>query len=256
MLFFGLCIFMVSGENVKAAETDPKLGLSECEVAVGSTRYLSVYNLNGRYAVFRSSDTSIASVTNYGRIKGRSCGDAVITVLIVEDGSVVSTLQCDVHIGPAAVSIKFTSNKLVLKEGAARRIYPLVIPKNTVEKPIYWSDDTSIATISSAGTVRGRGVGQTDIYGFLENGESDKCQVTVLSADDYEDYKSGERSLEEILSGNSNSGTQEEKTVEGEQEATEAEKDVETTVTPTPTPASVPATAPAASNVTTPVAGK
>ncbi len=210
VLFFGLCIFMVSGVNVKAAESDPKLGVDECEVAVGSTRRLSVYNLNGRSVTFRSSDTSVASVTNYGKIKGRSCGDAVITALVTENGSVVFTLQCDVHIGPAAVSIKFTSNKLVLKEGAAKKIYPLVIPKNTVEKPVYYTDDSSIATISSAGTVRGKGIGTTDIYGLIENGEFDVCHVTVLSAEDYEDYKSGKRSLEDILSGNSESDTQEE----------------------------------------------
>ncbi len=238
MLFFGLCIFVAGGVNAKAAGAEPKFGLESCSVAVDSTYRLKVYNLEGRSVIFRSSDTSIVTVTNSGRLKGRNCGDAVVTALVIEDGSVVSTLQCDVHIGPAAVSVKFTVKKLVLKEGAARKIYPLVIPKNTVETPIYWTDDSSIATISSSGTVRAQGVGSVDIHGMIENGDSDVCQVIVLSKSDYEDYRNGERSLEEILSGDSNEGVQDEQQ-EAKEETVDPKQNVAVT-TPTPAPTATP----------------
>lgn len=246
VLFFGLCIFMAGGVDAKAAD-DPKLNLESCDVAVGNTYRLRVYNLDGRTVVYRSSDTSIVTVTNSGKLKGRNCGDAVITALVIDNGSIVSTLQCDVHIGPAAVSIRFTSKKLVLKEGTAKRIYPLVIPKNTVEKPIYWSDDTSIATISSAGTVRAQSVGSVDVHGMIDNGDSDVCRVTVLSADDYEDYRIGRRSLEDILSDMSNTDVQESNTTTEEEVTTAPDPGI---VTPTPT------VTPVAGVATAPVAGK
>ncbi len=248
VLFFGLCIFMAGGVDAKAAD-DPKLNLESCDVAVGNTYRLRVYNLDGRTVIYRSSDTSIVTVSNSGKLKGRNCGDAVITALVIDNDSIVSTLQCDVHIGPAAVSIRFTSKRLVLKEGTAKRIYPLVIPKNTVEKPIYWTDDDRVATISSGGTVRAQGIGSVDVHGMLENGDSDVCRVIVLTSEDYEDYRIGKRSLEDLLSDNTDTDAQDDKTESGDDVTTVPDKGV---VTPTPTPTAAPATAPVAA----PVAGK
>lgn len=246
-LFFGLCIFMVSGVKAKAADKEPKLNLESCDVTIGGIYRLSVYNLDGRSVIFRSSDTSIVTVSNTGKLVGRNCGDAVVTALVIENGSIVSTLQCDVHIGPAAVSIRFTSKKLVLKEGTAKRIYPLVIPKNTVEKVAYLSMNDSIATISPYGTVRAQSIGITDIYGMIDNGDSDVCRVIVLSADDYEDYRIGRRSLEDILSDMSNTDAQESNTTTEGEVTTTLDQSI---VTPTPT------VTPVAGVATAPVAGK
>ncbi|MCR5521091.1 MAG: Ig-like domain-containing protein [Lachnospiraceae bacterium] len=251
VLFFGLCIFMVSGVNAKAAGSDPKLNLESCEVTVGGTVRLRVYNLDGRTVIYTSSDPSIVTVTNVGKLKGRNCGDAVITAYVFDKGALVSTLQCDVHTGPAAVSIKFTSNKLVLKEGGVKQIYPLVIPKNTVETPLYNIEDESIAWVSAAGIVKAKSVGSTDLYGYIRNGEFDVCQVVVLSVNDYDDYRIGKRSLDDILSDKRSSNTQNEQANE-EEATTEAVK--ESTVAPTPTPA--PTVTPVINGATTPVAGK
>lgn len=198
VLFFGLCITMLSKVSAFAADSEPKLNLTSCSVVRDGTYRLRVYNLNGRSVIYRSSDTSIVTVTNTGKLKGVNYGDAVVTALVLDEGSVVSTLQCDVHIGPAAISIKFTSFELVLREGATKKIYPIVIPKNTVEKPLYFSSDDSIATISSAGFVRAQSVGTAYVYGMLENGKSDSCKVVVLSEEDYEAYKAG-KSVDDIL---------------------------------------------------------
>ncbi len=247
VLFFGLCIFMAGGVNANAADKEPQLNLSSCNVTVDGTYWLRVYNLDGKIVAFRSSDPSIVTVSNSGRLKGRNCGDAVVTAIVSQNGSVVSTLQCDVHIGPAAVSIRFTSKRLVLKEGTAKRIYPLVYPKNTVEKPVYWTDDADVATISPAGTVRAQSTGSVDIHGTLENGDSDTCRVIVLSSDDYESYRVGRKSLEDIVSDMSNSDAQESNT-----ETEESVTAVPDTGVVTPTPTVAPVTVP----VTAPVAGK
>ncbi|MCR4720288.1 MAG: Ig-like domain-containing protein [Lachnospiraceae bacterium] len=248
---FGLCIFMVSGVDAKAAEA-VRLNLQTCYVSVDGTYWLRVYNLDGRSVTFSSSDTSIVTVSSSGKLKGRNCGDAVITVHVYENGSVVSTLQCDVHIGPAAVSLSFTTKRLVLKEGTAKRIYPLIIPKNTVEKPIYWTEDDRVATISYAGTIRALSVGSVDIHGMLDNGDSDVCHVIVLSDVDYEDFHYGRRSLEDILSDIENAEDGQETEAEVEEEMNEEPVQGES-ITPAPLPstASSSAAAPVA-----PVAAK
>ncbi len=245
-LFFGLCIFMLGGVNVKAAEKEPKFP-DTCNVAVGSFIRLSVRNLEGREVEFRSSDNAIVTISNTGKLVGRNSGEAVVTATVRDNDSVVATLQCDVHVGPAAVSVRFTSKKLVLKEGTAKMIYPLVIPKNTIEVPLYWSKDESIACVSYLGTVSGVSVGTTYIYGRISNGNEDVCRVIVLSADDYEDYKVGRRSLEELLSDMSNTDAQESNTITEEEVTTAPDQGI---VTPTPT------VTPVAGVATAPVAGK
>lgn len=245
-IFFGLCIFMLSGVNVKAAEKEPKFP-DTCSVAIGEKKRLSVRNLEGRAVEFRSSDYSIVTVSNTGTLFGRNSGEAIITAVVRDNDSVVATLQCDVLVGPAAVSVRFTSKKLILKEGTAKKIYPLVIPKNTVQSPLYWSEDESIACISWVGTVSGLSVGSTNIHGEIPNGDSDVCRIVVLSADDYEDYRIGRRSLEDILSDMSNTDAQESNTTTEEEVTTAPDPGI---VTPTPT------VTPVAGVATAPVAGK
>jgi len=215
-------MFMVGTTDAKAAETDPKLNLDSCEVAIDSSYRLRVYNLDGRIAIYHSSDPSIATVNNAGRVRGVNTGDAVITVLVVDEGSVVSSLQCDVHVGPAAVNILFTAKEIVLKEGMEKKIYPIVYPKNTVEDPMYRSDDTSIATISSGGWIRAQSEGIVNVYGYLENGAEAVLQVDVLNGTNYDDYKTGKKTKEEIVAQMRGITVEEEEASQTEEIATTA----------------------------------
>lgn len=208
LLFFGLCITMLSkGTSAYAAENEAKLNVSNVSITVEGTYKLKVYNLQeGQSVSYRSSDSAVATVSKNGKVTGISCGNAVITAVVKEKDAPVVTLQCDVLIGPAAVSIKLTKTELVLSVGKTKTLKPIIFPINTVEEPTYYSADTSIAKVSSAGRVRAVTAGAVQIYAFISNGQSSVCNVTILSEEDYDRYLEG-ASLEELLDEDSESET-------------------------------------------------
>ena len=200
ILFFGLCIIILSGVvKVSAGENDIKLNVSDVSITKDGSYRLKVYNLDPEQTVvYRSGNSSIAMVSRTGKVTGLSYGETVITATVIEEGAAVATLQCNVIIGPAAVSIKLTKTNLVLREGKQKLLNTVILPLNTVETPIFYSTDSEIAKVSSAGRVRAVRAGSTQIYAFLENGQSAVCNVTVLNKEDYEKYREG-MSVEDIL---------------------------------------------------------
>ncbi len=204
ILFFGLCIILLSG-NVKASaagENDVKLNVSDVSITKDGSYRLKVYNLSPEQSVvYRSGNSGIAMVSRTGKVIGLSYGETVITATVIEEGAAVAALQCNVTIGPAAVSVKLTKTNLVLQEGRQKLLTTVLLPLNTVESPIFFSTDTEIAKVSSAGRVRAVMPGSTQVYAFLENGQYAVCNVTVLNEEDYSKYREG-ISVEDILSEN------------------------------------------------------
>ncbi|MCR5332332.1 MAG: Ig-like domain-containing protein [Lachnospiraceae bacterium] len=200
ILFFGLCIILLSG-NVKASadENDFKLNVSDVNITKDGSYRLKVYNLSPEQnVIYRSGNSGIAMVSRTGKVTGLSYGETVITATVIDEGTAIANLQCNVTIGPAAVSIKLTKTNLVLKEGRQKLLTTVILPLNTVESPLFYSTDTEIAKVSSAGRVRAVAQGSTQIYAFLNNGQYAICNVTVLNEDDYAKYREG-ISVEDIL---------------------------------------------------------
>jgi hypothetical protein len=222
ILFFGLCIILLSG-NVKASagENDVKLNVSDVSITKDGSYRLKVYNLSPEQSViYRSGNSGIAMVSRTGKVIGLAYGETVISATVIEDGAAVATLQCNVTIGPAAVSVKLTKSNLVLQEGRQKLLTTVLLPLNTVESPIFFSTDSEIAKVSSAGRVRAVMAGSTQVYAFLENGQYAVCNVTVLNEEDYLKYREG-ISVEDILSENgensdNNSENNDEETDPGE----------------------------------------
>lgn len=222
ILFFGLCIILLSG-NVKASagENDVKLNVSDVSITKDGSYRLKVYNLSPEQSViYRSGNSGIAMVSRTGKVIGLAYGETVISATVIEDGAAVATLQCNVTIGPAAVSVKLTKSNLVLQEGRQKLLTTVLLPLNTVESPVFFSTDSEIAKVSSAGRVRAVTAGSTQVYAFLENGQYAVCNVTVLNEEDYLKYREG-ISVEDILSENgensdNNSENNDEETDPGE----------------------------------------
>ena len=140
-----------------AAEDEARLNVNEVAIAKDNTFRLRVYNVprNARI-IYRSSDVSVAFVDNRGYITGISNGECVVTATIVAGGSATDTLKCNVTVGPAAVSIKLTKTELVLLTGMKKTLKAIVSPLNTVEKPLFYSSDKEIASVTSIGRVRAK----------------------------------------------------------------------------------------------------
>ena len=96
-----------------------------------------------------------------------------------------------------------------------------------MEKPLFYSSDREISSVTSIGRVRAKSIGEAVIYAFLVNGEAAECKVYVLSEEDYTRYLEA-GSLEGILDDNQNGDDPD------EPENPDDEQDTEVTVTPTP----------------------
>jgi uncharacterized protein YjdB len=204
-----------------------------------------VYNVprNARI-VYRSSDNSVAYVDNRGYITGISNGDCVVTATVVTGGSATDTLKCNVTVGPAAVSVKLTKTELVLLAGMKKTLKAIVSPLNTVEKPLFYSSDKEIASVTSIGRVRAKSIGEAVIYAFLVNGEAAECKVYVLDEDDYKKYtETG--TLVGIIEGYSETDDDGKEDIDNSQITDEGDTTEADDVTPTeeptkePTPTSV-----------------
>ena len=218
----------ISPVGAKAAEDDVRLNVSEAAIAKDNTFRLRVYNVprNARI-VYRSSDNSVAYVDNRGYITGISNGDCVVTATVVTGGSATDTLKCNVTVGPAAVSVKLTKTELVLLTGMKKTLKAIVSPLNTVEKPLFYSSDKEIASVTSIGRVRAKSIGEAVIYAFLVNGEAAECKVYVLSDEDYAKYQET-GTLEGILDDNQD--------VEDPEDPENPDDEQGSEVTGTPTP--------------------
>lgn len=199
LLFLGLCIFMLSEETkVYAADPVAKLNVKSVSLIKDGTFKLKVYNLGeGETVIYRSGDSTIASVSTNGTIKGISYGSATITAVVMNGETAKATLQCDVLIGPAAVSVKFTKSEIVLPVGKSKILKVQVTPLNTVESPVFYSSDTDVVAVSSVGRVRAKKIGIVQVYAFLSNNLSAVCEVCVVSEEDYQSYLDG-KSAEDI----------------------------------------------------------
>ena len=122
------------------------LNVNEVSIAKDSVFKLRTYNVPQNTELkFKSSDISVAFVDQKGRITGISCGECVVTVTVqTKNHTPIDMCTCNVTVGPAAISIKFTKTEMVLSVGMKKLLKSIVSPLNTVESPLFYSSDKDI----------------------------------------------------------------------------------------------------------------
>lgn len=229
-----MLVFTGFSRSVAAkADDGVRLNVTEAAIAKDSVFRLRAYNVpKNAKIIYRSSDTSVAFVDNRGYITGIANGECIVTATVVVGNNPADTLKCNVTVGPAAISIKLTKSEIVLGVGMKKTLKTIISPLNTVEKPVFYSSDKSIASVTTIGRVRAKGVGETEVFAFLVNGESAECKVYVLDEDDYQKYNET-GTLVGIIEGYAESDDEKgdtENVDSGEETDTDTE---ETTLTPT-----------------------
>lgn len=106
-----------------------------------------------------SSDPNVVSVDQSGALTTNSLGTAVITATL-RNGS---KAECTIHVIPPLTDIAFDKPQYKLKPGCSRTLSAILTPADTGEELIWSSSDTSIATVSSDGTVTGVAYGTATI---------------------------------------------------------------------------------------------
>ena len=146
---------------------------------------------------WKSADTSIATVSSSGVVTGKKEGSTNITVT-TDNGKSAS---CRVYVEPKPIEptkIEITTPLSIhLEVGYTHKIKYTIEPENATTTITWKSSDTSIATVSSDGTVKGIKQGRTYINAETANGLYDFIYVYVggfeegttfydTSSDDYD----------------------------------------------------------------------
>lgn len=130
---------------------------------------------------WKSSDESVATVSQTGLVTALKEGSSAITV-ITNDGGFKAT--CDVTVNKkviAVTSVVLGNTELTLVEGEEEKLAVAVTPENATDKSVVWeSGNESVATVSQEGLVTAVGEGKATItVKTNDGGFSASCEVTV-----------------------------------------------------------------------------
>ena len=134
-------------------------------------------NATNKTLTWSSSNTSVATVSN-GVVKAVGFGIATITA----KSNNGKTASCKVTVNPIQpTGIKATPETSTLYGlNGTVRLSANVMPSNATNKAVTWSsNNTSVATVSSDGTVKAVGYGTAVITAKTVNGLTSKCTINV-----------------------------------------------------------------------------
>ena len=199
LLFFTLLIPFTSYNmtTAKAAAVSEKdatnsyrLNVKSVTLVKGKTFDLKVYNLGANSKVsFKSDDAEVASVNDNGTITATKVGTTVVTAT-VKDGMNKTPLTCDITVGPAAISVKWTKERVFIGTNNDDMLKVIIKPDNTTEAARFSSYDDSIATVSSGGRLSAKKIGLTYVFAEIDATNTDGtrkfavCTVFVTSPAD------------------------------------------------------------------------
>lgn len=171
-----------------AGNPEVKLNVKNVEMTKGDSFDLKLYNkIDNQTVSFVSADETIARVDENGRISAVACGDTTVKVVVSEAERTVASFNVNVSVGLPAYSVRFVKRNIEIPLGAKRILKTLIFPGNTLEKPLYYSEDRNIATVSSSGRVVAKAAGTTYVYVIIDNGVYDVCKVVVTEVEENEE---------------------------------------------------------------------
>ena len=164
------------------------LSATELSLQPGATKQLtatiSPADAANTNVTWESSNTAVATVGSSGIVTGVANGTCTITCRAM-DGSGVKA-ECQVTVGSSSgtpvTSITLSQTSLTLSVGSTQTLTATVLPANATNKSVTWtSSNTSVATVSQAGTVSAVASGSTTIVCSAKDGSGvyAECQVNV-----------------------------------------------------------------------------
>ena len=125
-----------------------------------------------------SSDESVASVDEAGKVLAKGVGSALITAKAI-DGDYQA--YCAITVYKWITSIEL-SEELVVFLGSPQQLSPIIVPEDATVQALSWtSSDESVATVSDYGIVNGESCGTAIITATAKDGSgiSACCEVEV-----------------------------------------------------------------------------
>lgn len=168
----------VTVKTPKAAVKSVKLSLKKAVIGKGEKIALkatvSPSNAANKKVAWKSSKTSVATVTAKGVVKGKKPGKAKITA--TAGGKKAS---CTITVKAAPKKIALTASRKTVKKGKTYQIQ-IKLPKNTASyKRTYTSSNKKVATVSASGKVKARKKGTATVTVKAFNGKKAKIKILV-----------------------------------------------------------------------------
>ena len=168
---FTVTVDPVLAESVTLNKTSMTLNIGASETLVAT---VLPENTTDKTVTWSSSNTSVATVDNTGKVIAVAAGSATITATC---GSVSAT--CEVTVVVPAESVELNKTTLELLVGASETLVATVKPDNTTDPTVTWtSSNEAVATVDSEGKVTAVAVGTATITATCGS-VSATCAVTA-----------------------------------------------------------------------------
>ncbi len=132
---------------------------------------------------FSSSDSTIVSVNQEGKLTAKKAGTAYITVSSKENPQISATCEVTAFTEAVAVTgVSLNRTSLQLEQNDTFQLVATVSPSNATNKKVtYQSMDENVATVSKDGVITALSVGEAQILAITEEGNfTARCNLTVV----------------------------------------------------------------------------
>ncbi len=182
----GTCSVTVNAPAAPIPVTAIALNKSTTTIAIGDSETLTIIYTptdanTGKAVNWTSSNTSVATVDNSGKVIGVTVGTATITATSTTDASITASCAVTVQaVAVTGVSINPTSANLQI--GGSTDLTYTILPANATDKSVSWSSsNTSVATVDN-GHVTAVAAGTATITVTTTDGnKTATCSVTVTA---------------------------------------------------------------------------
>ena len=129
------------------------------------------------YTAYTYSDA--ATVNNAGKVTAMEIGNTTITATASSGATATCTVKV-IDYPTIVTGVTLDQTKYDMKTGEVFKLNATVMPSNATDKSITWATtDSSVASVSEAGTVSAVGAGKAVITATSGNGVIAACEVTV-----------------------------------------------------------------------------
>ena len=182
----GTCSVTVNAPAAPIPVTAIALNKSTTTIAIGDSETLTIIYTpadanTGKAVTWTSSNTSVATVDNSGKVTGVAVGTATITATSTTDASI--TVSCAVTVEAVAVTgVSINPTSANLQIGGSTDLTYTILPANATDKSVSWSSsNTSVATVNN-GHVSAVAAGTATITVTTTDGnKTATCSVTVTA---------------------------------------------------------------------------
>lgn len=183
----GTCNITVNAPAAPIPVTAIALNKSTATIGIGDTETLTINYTpadanTGKAVAWTSSNTSIATVDNSGKVTGVAAGSATITATSTTDNTITASCAVTVQaVAVTGVSINPTSANLQI--GGSTDLTYTILPANATDKSVSWSSsNTAVANVNNNGHVSAVAAGTATITVTTTDGnKTATCSVTVTA---------------------------------------------------------------------------